>query len=295
MRCAEFLTQNRQRWLRYFFFYFLSYALQRVRVNSSIILLYSKMSAGCCPMPSWMGYKSLQKREHFKVEKRILNRDCRVFSKKHKMPCKTSLWKDTCCFYRLTQGKVQWDQMEESPRNENSNVCSKGVSDPRFRAFEDFARETVDIAVKQSAQCLILFWGIPMHSAVATGLGTAALLVCCFLSKTSCISPATTEHTIRSHTTSIAIWQLNLIFFLNFYSPHGGLLLRNLQKWAVLKTTLDAFCKNKTTLRKPPFPWLLVKCDSSLDQQREIQDNLSTYFSGQYTVSSSLPHKNQGI
>lgn len=172
MRCAEFLTQNRQRWLRYFFFYFLSYALQRVRVNSSIILLYSKMSAGCCPMPSWMGYKSLQKREHFKVEKRILNRDCRFFSKKHKMPCKTSLWKDTCCFYRLTQGKVQWDQMEESPRNENSNVCSKGVSDPRFRAFEDFARETVDIAVKQSAQRLILFWGIPMHSAVATGLGT---------------------------------------------------------------------------------------------------------------------------
>lgn len=50
------------------------------------------------------------------------------------MSCKTSLSKDIFCSCRLTQGKVQWDQMEESPGNENSGVCSKGVSDPWFRA-----------------------------------------------------------------------------------------------------------------------------------------------------------------
>lgn len=65
------------------------------------------------------------------------------------------------------------------------------------------------------------------------------------------------------------------------------MIIEELKELGSFKDHLHSLFRNKTMLRKLPFSWLLVKCDSSLDQQREIQHNLSTHFSGQNTIKSS--------
>lgn len=182
---------------------------------------------------------------------------------------------------------------DESPRNENGSVCSKGVSDPWFRAGDSWR------FCKRGSRCC--------SEATSTAPYVVLRHTNAFSSNgriRNCSPPCLlfsiknvmhfSLHNRTYHLVSHDI-NYNLIFFFYFffYSLHSGWLLRNLQKRIVLKITSDPFCRNITTL----------SCHS-LDFQSSLIQVLVNR--GRYSItyqhisqaslwSVCLPHKTRGI
>lgn len=126
--------------------------------------------------------------------------------------------------------------MEEPPRNENSSVCSKVVSDPWFRA-RGFCKRGSRYCNEATSPAPYVV--LRHNNALCSNKRIRNCSHSCLLFSIKNLmhfSYYKRSHHLISHNT---IYNLLTVFnyFLIFYSLHGGWLLRNLQNWAVLKIT----------------------------------------------------------